>query len=118
MKYFGSGLSELHKEFNVLIHKKDKLAEAKRVFFELHAKLHLSDVSGMEQNEVDSLLNDLAPHEYSRMPTSIITQKPFMVWTKPFAQHVRIQSSRTRKHQLALEPIQSFHRAIMLGICV
>ena len=42
MKYFGNGLSELHKELNTIIRKADKLEEAKTLFFELHSKLPTS----------------------------------------------------------------------------
>lgn len=70
MKYFGSGLSELHKELNTIIRKLDKLADAKQLFFELHSKLHLSSMTGTEKNDVDYLLNDLVPGEYNIMPTS------------------------------------------------
>lgn len=69
MKYFGSGLSELHKELNTIIRKPDKLEDAKQLFLDLHSKLHLSSMTGTEQNEVDTLLNDLLPHEYNIMPT-------------------------------------------------
>lgn len=71
MKYFGSGLSELHKELNTIIRKPDKLADAKQLFFELHSKLHLSSMTGTEKNDVDYLLNDLVPGEYNIMPTSM-----------------------------------------------
>lgn len=70
MKYFGNGLSELHKELNAIIRKPDKLDEAKQLFLELHSKLHLSSMAGTSPNEVDNLLNDLAPYEFSIMPTS------------------------------------------------
>lgn len=69
MKYFGDGLSELHKELNAAIRKPDKLEEAKRLFLEIHSRLHMSSITGTEENEVDNLLNDLAPYEYSIMPT-------------------------------------------------
>lgn len=69
MKYFGDGLSELHKELNAAIRKPDKLEEAKRLFLEIHSRLHMSSITGTEENEVDNLLNDLASYEYSIMPT-------------------------------------------------
>lgn len=80
MKYFGSGLSELHKELNTVIRKPDKLADAKRLFFELHSKLHLSSMSGTEKNDVDYLLNDLVPREYSIMPTSKDETIAWVLW--------------------------------------
>lgn len=80
MKYFGSGLSELHKELNTIIRKPDKLADAKRLFFELHSKLHLSSMTGTEKNDVDFLLNDLVPREYSIMPTSKDETIAWVLW--------------------------------------
>jgi len=69
MKYFGEGLSEIHKELNQIIRKADQIAEAKGMFLQLHAKLHLSVVSNTELNEVDALVGDLINNEYSIMPT-------------------------------------------------
>lgn len=80
MKYFGNGLSELHKELNAIIRKPDKLDEAKQLFFELHSKLHLSSITGTEQNEVDILLSDLAPHEYCIMPTTKDETIAWVLW--------------------------------------
>lgn len=80
MKYFGSGLSELHKELNAIIRKPNKLVEAKQLFFELHSKLHLSSMTGTEKNDVDNLLNDLASSEYSIMPTSKDETIAWAVW--------------------------------------
>ncbi len=69
MKYFGEGLSEKHKELNSIIRKKEMLDKSKELFLEIHAALHLSEVTGTEHNEVDSLLEDLQDKEYSIMPT-------------------------------------------------
>lgn len=69
MKYFGEGLSEKHKELNSIIRKKDYIHEAKKIFLEIHAGLHLSKVSGTERNEVDALTEDLQDEEYTVMPT-------------------------------------------------
>lgn len=80
MKYFGSGLSELHKELNTIIRKPDKLVDAKQLFFELHSKLHLSSMTGTEKNDVDYLLHDLVPHEYSIMPTSKDETIAWVLW--------------------------------------
>lgn len=80
MKYFGDGLSELHKEFNAIIRKGDKLDEAKQLFFELHSKLHLSSITGTVQNEVDILLGDLMPHEYRIMPTAKDETIAWVLW--------------------------------------
>ena len=70
MKYFGVGLSELHKELSSVIRKRNEADRAKALFLDLHAKLHLSEVTGTEPNEVDGLLKDLSPGEYRIMPTS------------------------------------------------
>lgn len=70
MKYFGEGLSDLHKELNTVIRKKEETTAAKRQFAALHSRLHASQVYGTGQNEVDLLLNDLLPHEYRMMPTA------------------------------------------------
>lgn len=69
MKYFGEGLSELHKELSTVIRKADRVEEARQKFFDLHGRLHRSAVSGGDRNEVDLLLDDLLPEEYRIMPT-------------------------------------------------
>ena len=80
MKYFGNGLSELHKELNAVIRNPYKLAVAKQLFFELHTKLHLSSIMGTEHNEVDSLLNDLTVDEYKIMPTAKDETIAWVLW--------------------------------------
>ncbi|SHJ00167.1 DinB family protein [Propionispora hippei] len=80
MKYFGDGLSELHKELNTIIRKQDKAEYAKRMFLDLHAALHLSTVSGKEKNEVDQLLCDLSPYEYRIMPTAKDETIAWVLW--------------------------------------
>lgn len=80
MKYFGNELGGLHKELSAIIRKPDKLAEAKRLFLEIHSKLHLSSVTGTEENEVDNLLSGLAPYEYSIMPTSNDETIAWVLW--------------------------------------
>ncbi|MDR2932861.1 MAG: DinB family protein [Oscillospiraceae bacterium] len=80
MKYFGNGLSERHKELNAVIRKPDKVEMAKQLFLDLHAKLHLSTISNTKQNEVDLLLNDLAPREYGIMPTSKDETIAWVLW--------------------------------------
>lgn len=80
MKYFGSGLSELHKELNSVIRKKDEIQQAKKLFLELHARLNLSSVSETEQNEVDLLLGDLSRAEYAVMPTSKDETIAWVLW--------------------------------------
>jgi hypothetical protein len=69
MKYFGAGMSELHKELNTVIRKQDEQDKAKILFLDLHAKLHLSEITSTELNEVDTILTDLSLDEYEIMPT-------------------------------------------------
>ena len=69
MKYFGEGLSELHTQLNSCIRKEAKLEEAKALFLQLHAAVHLSAMSGGSANEVDALFCDLERSEYAVMPT-------------------------------------------------
>lgn len=70
MKYFGAGLGEMHKELGTMIRKADRLEDARRLFSELHGALHLSEVSGGEENELDRLTGDLEDTEYAVMVTS------------------------------------------------
>ncbi|MFR3728556.1 DinB family protein [Lacrimispora sp.] len=80
MKYFGEGLSEIHKELNQIIRKADKIEQSKNLFLMLHAKLHLSEISGTEQNEVDNLINDLSHNEYAIMPTVKDETIAWVIW--------------------------------------
>jgi hypothetical protein len=43
MKYFGEGLCEKHKELGKIIRKKDEISQAKSLFLDIHANLHLSE---------------------------------------------------------------------------
>ena len=70
MKYFGAGLGEMHKELGTMIRKEDRLEDARRLFSELHGALHLSEVSGGEENELDRLAGDLEDPEYAVMRRS------------------------------------------------
>ena len=63
MKYFGEGLSEKHKELGKIIRKKDEISQAKFLFLDIHANLHLSETEGTIQNEVDNLIRDLKENE-------------------------------------------------------
>ncbi|WP_349948467.1 hypothetical protein ABFV83_08545 [Lacrimispora sp. BS-2] len=69
MKYFGEGLSGVHKALSKIIRKKDEIKQAKTLFLDLHRELHLSEVSEGEENEVDRLLGDRKADEYAIMPT-------------------------------------------------
>lgn len=80
MKYFGNGLSELHKELNAIIRRPDKLPEAKKLFCEIHSRLHLSSMTDTEHNEVDALLEDLTAEEYKIMPTSKDETIAWVLW--------------------------------------
>lgn len=80
MKYFGNGLSELHKELNSMIRKPDKIQQAKDIFLKLHGKLHKSKVSDGTHNEVDELVRDLEDEEYSIMPTSRDETIAWVLW--------------------------------------
>jgi len=80
MKYFGEGLSEKHKELSKIIRRADQTAQAKELFLDIHAGLHLSEVSGVPHNEVDELLEDLAPEEYAIMPASKDETIAWVLW--------------------------------------
>ncbi len=43
MKYFGEGISEKHKILNAMIRKRDRFEDAKELFLEIDAKMHLND---------------------------------------------------------------------------
>ena len=80
MKYFGEGLSEKHKELNQIIRKTDKIEQAKELFLDIHAKLHLSEMSNTEHNEVDNLICDLTDNEFSIMPTAKDETIAWVIW--------------------------------------
>ena len=80
MKFFGEGLSDLHKELNAVIRKKDSADKAKELFFNLHAQLHRSEISGGAENEVDRLLQDLSGAEYRVMPTAKDETIAWVLW--------------------------------------
>lgn len=80
MKYFGEGLSEKHKELEKIIRKKDKLSQAKSMFLDIHANLHLSEAEGAVQNEVDNLISDLNENEYAIMPKIKDETIAWVIW--------------------------------------
>lgn len=80
MKYFGDGLSEIHKELNQIIRKADKIERSKVLFLELHAKSHLSAVSNAKPNEVDELIDDLTDNDYAIMPTVSDETIAWVIW--------------------------------------
>lgn len=80
MKYFGTNLSEKHKELNKIIRNSDKIQDAKKLFFEIHSDLHLSEVYQMNYNAVDELIDDLLDNEYRIMPTSKDETIAWILW--------------------------------------
>ena len=80
MKYFGDGLSEKHKELNKIVRRAEEIEQAKSLFLEIHAKLHLSEISHTEKNEVDNLLWDLDGNEYAIMPTGKDETIAWILW--------------------------------------
>ncbi|MDR1771147.1 MAG: hypothetical protein LBS02_10980 [Hungatella sp.] len=80
MKYFGEGLSGVHKALNKIIRKKDKIGQAKTCFLDLHRELHLSEVLEGEENEVDSLPGDRKADEYAIMPTGKDKTMAWVLW--------------------------------------
>jgi len=80
MKYFGESLSEKHKELNSIIRQSNKSEQTKELFLEIHARLHLSEISGTSPNEVDSLISDLSGNEYFIMPTSKDETIAWVLW--------------------------------------
>ncbi len=80
MKYFGEGLSDVHKALNKIIRKEDEIRQAKALFLDLHRELHLSEVSEGEENEVDRLLGDLKADEYAIMPTGKDETIAWVLW--------------------------------------
>jgi hypothetical protein len=80
MKYFGEGLSEVHKELNSLIRKPGEWERARQIFLDLHANLHLSSVSSSQANEVDALFDDLLPDEYRMIPSEKAVTIAWIVW--------------------------------------
>lgn len=80
MKYFGAGVSELHKELTRIIRKPELIERSKELFLEIHGKLHISVLSGQEKNEVDGLLEDLKEDEYAIMPTAKDETIAWVLW--------------------------------------
>lgn len=80
MKYFGAGISELHKELTRIIRKPELIERSKELFLEIHGKLHISVLSGQEKNEVDGLLEDLKEDEYAIMPTAKDETIAWVLW--------------------------------------
>lgn len=80
MKYFGAGLSEKHKQLQKMIRKAEELEEAKKLFLDIHATLHLASVSNTSFNEVDQLVSDLTNAQYTIMPTKADETIAWVFW--------------------------------------
>ncbi len=80
MKYFGNGLSEKHRALTKIIKKPGEAEHAKKIFLDIHKNLHLSSVSGVKTNEVDTLLGDLLPWEYAVMPKKEDETIAWVIW--------------------------------------
>ncbi len=80
MKYFGEGLSEKHKELSCIIRKPEKIEQAKELFLDIHANLHLSVILNGIENEVDRLIEGLVDQEYSIMPTNKDETIAWVIW--------------------------------------
>ena len=80
MKYFGEGLSDVHKALSKIIRKEEETGQAKALFLNLHRELHLSEISEGEENEVDRLLGDLKANEYAIMPTEKDETIAWVLW--------------------------------------
>lgn len=100
MKYFGEGLSEIHKELNQIIRKADKIERSKALFLELHAKLHLSAVSNTKSNEVDELIDDLTDNEYAIMPTVSDETIAWVIWHIARIEDLTMNMLVAKEHQV------------------
>ena len=80
LKYFGDDLSPLHKQLSLVIRKSDCFDEARKLFLDLHGKLHSAEVSGGEIGAVDGLTADLTELEYHIMPTSRDETIAWSIW--------------------------------------
>lgn len=80
LKYFGDDLSPLHKQLSLVIRKSDCFDEARKLFLDLHGKLHTAEVSGGEIGAVDGLTADLTELEYHIMPTSRDETIAWSIW--------------------------------------
>ncbi|MGO0862485.1 hypothetical protein, partial [Clostridioides difficile] len=100
MKYFGNGLSEIHKELNKIIRKEEKIEEVKTLFLEIHSKLHLSEISNTEKNEVDKLIYDLNRNEYAIMPTNKDETIAWVLWHISRIEDLTVNVSIAQKEQI------------------
>ena len=80
MKYFGGELSELHSRLGKIIRKPQEIENTKKLFTDLHSKLHMSCVYAGEPNEVDALITDLSFDEARIMPTAKDETIAWAIW--------------------------------------
>lgn len=80
MKYFGSGISEKHKELSSIIRKTNEIEVVKQLFLDIHAKLHDAIISHSVSNEVNHLFDDLKKEEYAIMPTKNDETIAWVLW--------------------------------------
>ncbi len=100
MKYFGDGLSELHKDLNAIIRKREHVEKAKELFLELHSFLHSSSISNGEKNEYDELISDLKDSEYAIMPTSKDETIAWALWHMARIEDLTMNILVARKDQI------------------
>jgi hypothetical protein len=106
MKYFGEGLSELHKELNRQIGKRRSFHEAMELFLELHALLHASAVTGGVPNEVDALLCDLTPEEAAAMPEKNSETINWALWHIARIEDITMNMLVAQKKQVFTKSVQ------------
>lgn len=80
MKYFGDGLSDKHKKLKKIIYKQECFDEARDIFLDIHAHLHLSEVAQIQEHEVDRLIYDLSNNDYAIMPTKQDETIAWIIW--------------------------------------
>lgn len=80
MKYFGQQQGEMHKQLSCIIHKPERIEEAKQLFLDMHALLHMGAVTHTSKNEIDQLLSDLKTEEYAIMPTKKDETIAWVLW--------------------------------------
>lgn len=100
MKYFGRGLSEIHKTLGAVIRKKECIAQAKELFLTFHAGVHPSEASNTEKNEADELLCDLAREEYAIMSTRKDETIAWAIWHITRIEDLTINILAAQKEQI------------------
>jgi hypothetical protein len=106
MKYFGEGLSELHKDLNKQIGKRSSFSEAMELFLNLHEALHASAVTGGVPNEVDALLCDLTPEEAAAMPEKKGETINWALWHMARIEDITMNMFVAQKKQVFTKTVQ------------